>query len=131
MKKSKYIKAKTTRKVIVEKLVDSTMLFKLTVNYKHSKKDTDGKRRNYYMYFLNNILIFQQKVPFDDTYQAGHGNRTYIKNEYLFNGNLHQERSLIYNDPNPRLVKYPISKLRLQALNVPSDLKISVSDWIK
>jgi hypothetical protein len=126
MRKSTHVK--TTRKVIVEKTIDSTVLFKLTLKYKHSEKCNDKKRRNYLLYFLNDVLILKQKSPYDETYQMGHGNRTYMNNTYLFNGNLHQERSLIYNAVNPRKVKYPISKIRLHALNVPPDLKIPLSD---
>ncbi len=126
MRKSTHVK--TSRKVIVEKTVESTTLFKLTAGFQHSIKCKDGKRRSYYLYFLNNVLILKQKRPFDETAERGWDGKVWISNEYLLNGNLHQERRSNWNDPTPRMVKYPVSKIKLGALNVPKDLKIKLSE---
>jgi len=122
MRKSTHVK--TTRKVITEKITEPTKLFKLTIKYQHSLKGKDGKKRNYYLFFLNDVLILKQKSPFDETMEHGYP-KLYLQNVYLFKGSIHQERVMIF-DQIPRSVKYPVSKARLQALNVPSDLKIEL-----
>lgn len=126
MRKSTYVP--TNREVIIEKTINPETRFVLTCQYQHSKKCKDGKRRNYWLYFLNNVFIFKQKIPYDPSYEWGYQGKTYRRNVYLLNGKIHQERSVNYNDPNPRLVKFPISKIRLQSLNVPPELKINLSE---
>ena len=46
--------------------------FKLTSKYQHSKRLPNGTRRSILLYFLNDILIFKQKVPFDETAEYGY-----------------------------------------------------------
>lgn len=122
MKKSNHVK--TTRKVIIEKTTDSAKLFKFTIKYQHSVKGKDSKSRNYYLFFLNDVLILKQKSPFDSTMENGYA-KLYLLNVYLLKGNIYQERVMIF-DQIPRSVKYPVSKARLQALNVPYNLKIKL-----
>lgn len=112
------------------------MDFTLFRHYQHSKKCKDGKKRNYLIYFLNNIEILKQKMPYDENYDYGFQFRTYISNEYLLNGNLHQTRRYIRGpwwraltpkmDGKIRHVKYPISRKILNKLNVPKDLRIDI-----
>lgn len=125
MKKSKLVK--TSRKVILEKTVDSNSIFVLTIKGQHSKKCRDGKKRSFWLYYLNNILILKQKVPFDETSEYGWQNFIGLRNVYLLGNNLHQERIIGYRD-KIRTVKFPVSKTILQALNVPTDLKINLKD---
>lgn len=112
------------------------MEYKLTTHYQHSKKEGDGKRRNKLLFFLNGILIFEQKVPFDETYDHGYQNRTYITDIYLLDGNIYQKRQ--YNPSGAwwrsrnfkeakgkiREVKYPVSKKILSIFNIPKGMKI-------
>lgn len=101
------------------------MEYKLTSKYQHSKKGKDGKNKNYLLYFLNDILIFKQKMPFDENYEKGWENRTRISDVYLLNSELHQTRQVIGSD-KIRNVKYPISKKLLSQFNIPTGLKISI-----
>lgn len=123
MRKSTYVK--TSRKVIVEK-TSKEELFKLTRGFIHSKKCKDGKRRSFYLFFLNDVLILKQKRPFDEMGERGYDSKVSVRNVYLLDGKIHQERTAD-NDIAPRLVKYPVSKTKLQALNVPPDLKIELT----
>lgn len=109
------------------------MEYKLTKKFQHAKVLANGRRRSLLLYFLNNILLFTQKVPFDETGEPGTGKWMYT-NEYLFNGRIHQTRSnRKYNiskndwDIKSRDVTYPVSKKRLKELEVPIDLKIELS----
>ncbi len=96
-----------------------------------SKRCKDGKRRSYWLYFLNNVLIFKQKIPFDTNYERGWEHIVSRYNIYLLNNNIHQERHKGWagiEGNNIRAVKFPVSKEKLQALNVPKDLKIEISN---
>jgi rRNA maturation protein Nop10 len=68
------------------------MEFILTQKYQFRKKCKDGHRRNYLIYFLNDIQILKQKIPFDTSYKAGHDCRTHIDDDFLLNGCIHQKR---------------------------------------
>lgn len=109
------------------------MEYKLTTKFQHAKVLPNGKQRSLRLYFLNNVLLFTQKVPFDETSGYGVGKWSY-SNEYLFNGRIHQTRSnRKYNYENntveieSRDVTYPVSKRKLKELEVPNDLKIEVT----
>jgi hypothetical protein len=47
------------------------MEFKITTKYQHGVKSKNGRRINYRLYFLNDILIYRQRVPFDETIKQG------------------------------------------------------------
>jgi hypothetical protein len=68
------------------------MKYTLTHKYQFSKKCKDGHRRNFLIYFLNDIQILKQKVPFDETYRVGYDCKTQILDEFLLNGSIHQMR---------------------------------------
>ena len=109
--------------------------FILTSRIQHSKKCKDGRRRNYYLYYLNGILIFKQKAPFDENWDYGYQYQTRRSNCYILNCNLYQTRT---NDTSSawwrgpgydkktkvRDVRYPISKKTLEQFNIPIDFKI-------
>ena len=107
------------------------MEYTLTCKTQYSKKCADGKSRNFLLYFLNNVQILKQKIPFDKSIDAGHDRRTAIYDDYLLNGRIYQTRT---SDcwcgktelGKTRKVSFPVSKLKLQELNVPINLKISV-----
>jgi len=73
------------------------------------------------LYFLNDILIFKQKSPFDETSEYGCG-KWHYSNEYLLNGKLYQTR---FDENKSRNVSYPVSQKNLTQFNIPKDLKIS------
>ncbi len=104
----------------------------LTSHYQHSKRGKDGKARNYIIYFLNDVEILKQKVPFDEKYELGFQNRTHFKNTYLLNGKLYQTREKSYSTKEARDVCFPISKKKLSQFDIPKDLKIEMKDgWKK
>jgi hypothetical protein len=98
--------------------------FKLTFNVQHSKRCKDGKRRNILQYFLNNQLIFEQKYPYDETYDYGYQYRTDIYQEYILNGYLYQKRKHDEKENKIRLVRYPLSQKKLEKFNIPENLII-------
>ena len=109
------------------------MEFQLISKYQYSKKCNDGKQRNFILFFLNNILIFKQKVPFDPSYDKGYDRVTDIYDVYILNGNIHQTRSNKWYcgqkdrpEGKERQVKFPLSKNRLSEFNIPKDLKIEI-----
>lgn len=97
------------------------MEFILTCKVKHSVKCKDKKRRNFLLYFINGVLILKQKYPFNEQYDYGFQYRTDICDEYILNGKMYQTRS------EDRQCVYPISKKVLAKLNIPDDLKITIS----
>lgn len=101
---------------------------KLTSHYQHAKVGKDGKSRNYMIYFLNDIEIFKQKVPFDTDYDHGFQNRTRFKNTYLLNNKLYQTRIKSSSSEEARNVSFPVSKKRLEQFNIPKDLKIEMKN---
>ena len=113
---------------------------KLTMTYQHSKHCTDGKRRNYYIYFLNGVEILRQKAPYDETMDHGYGSGTHVDDVYLHNGNIHQTRqysgnsgtwwraSRVRDKGKIRNVKFPVSKKILTELGVSKGDKILLSE---
>lgn len=101
------------------------MEYKLTSKYQHSKHLKNDTRRCILLYFLNNVLIFKQKMPFDENMEYGY-NKQHISEDYLLNGRIHQTRSRVYGK-NIRNVSYPVSKKILESFNIPIDLKIEKS----
>ena len=99
------------------------MMLKLESKSKINKHCKDGKDRSYITYFLNNVQILQQKLPFNENYEKGFDHRTHIDNEYILNGKMYQTR---YDaDTNKvRHVSFPLSKIKLKELNVPHNFKI-------
>jgi hypothetical protein len=111
------------------------MNFKLTSNWQYSHHDKDGCHRNYLSFYLNDILILKQKIPFDTDYEHGFDERTSIYDAYLLNGKLHQKRCRNYGCGHPdnnkteiREVSYPISKKILAQFNIPQDFRIDTSN---
>lgn len=99
------------------------MEFILTTKAQFSKHCPDGKRRNFLLHFLNDILILKLKIPYDDgNYSNGHDRRTSFSEIYLLNGKIYQTRT---NDSKiVRHVKFPVSKKILSTFNIPTNLKI-------
>jgi len=111
--------------------------YKLTVHTQHSKKGRDGRRRNYWLYFLNDVLILKQKAPFDEKWDHGWQYQTARSACFLLNGNLYQTRTIktplawwrgpgVDKTPKIREVRYPISKKILEQFNIPPDTKIEL-----
>jgi hypothetical protein len=112
------------------------MDYKLTSKYQHAKVLPNGKRRSVRLYFLNDIQIFKQKVPFDETSEYGAG-KWLFKNEYLLNGYIYQTRrdnnswdfiSKSWIDGKSRDVHFPVSKRTLEPFNIPNDIKIDLTE---
>lgn len=59
------------------------MNYVLTQNYQYSKRCNDGKNRNFLTFFLNDVEIFKQKIPFDTRFERGFDRRTGISNIYI------------------------------------------------
>jgi hypothetical protein len=109
-------------------------MYKLTSKSQYSHHDKDGAYRNHILYFLNNVLIFKQKLPFDTNLELGFDRRTSIFDEYILNGKMYQKRikwegcSHSNNDKTEiREVSFPLSKKRLEEFNIPIDFKVIVS----
>jgi len=96
---------------------------KLTSKAQFSKTGKDGKQRNFLSYFLDGVLIFKQKISFNEKMEHGFDRRTRIYDDYLLNGKIHQTRMNI-DTRKVREVYFPVSKEILKKLNVPKDLKI-------
>jgi hypothetical protein len=106
------------------------MEYKLTCKVQCSKKCADGKKRNYLLYFLNGVQILRQKFPYDEGYDKGFDKRTAIYDEYLLNGSLHQTRKHWHGcSQQPRQVRYPISKAKIQQFDIPQNHRIEISDY--
>lgn len=114
------------------------MDYKLTSKYQHAKVLPNGKRRSITLYFLNDIQIFKQKVPFDETSENGYA-KWHFKNEYLLNGYIYQTRwdngrwdrnegCLVGG--KSRDVHFPVSKRVLEPFNIPNDIKIDLIEKI-
>jgi hypothetical protein len=110
------------------------MEFKLTSKTQYSHHDKDGADRNYISYYLNDVLILKQKIPFDKDYEVGFDRRTSIYDTYLLNGKIYQKRCKNYGCFHPdndesevREVSFPISKEKLSEFNIPKDLMIAES----
>jgi hypothetical protein len=112
------------------------MDYKLTLKYQHAKRDKKGKCRDYYLYFLNDVLILKQKVPFNENWDSGWQHHTRLQDTHLLNGRIHQIRKTSmpgawwrgsqHFEDKVREVKFPISKKILEQFNIPKDLKISL-----
>ena len=98
-------------------------MFKLDYKAQINKHCKDGKDRSYLCYFLNDVKILQQKLPYNEEFECGSGHRTSIDDEYILNGKMYQTRYDI--DINKvRHVSYPLSKIKLKELGVPNNFKI-------
>ncbi len=111
------------------------MEYRLTSKYHHSKRLKNGTRRSILTFFINDIKIFEQKVPFNETAEYGI-NKWHIDNVYLLNGRLHQTRWSNDWDSKTnscvlttRDVTYPVSKKILESLGVPKDLKLEENKY--
>jgi len=107
------------------------MDFKLTSNFQYSHHDKDGADRNYLSFYLNDVLILKQKIPFDTEYEAGFDRRTSIYDVYLLNGRLYQKRRKNLGCGHPentktkvREIYFPIGRKILSQFNIPMDFKI-------
>lgn len=107
------------------------MDYRLTANTQFSHHDKDGRDRNYISYFLNDILIIKQKIPFDTNWESGFDRRVHIYDAYILNGKMYQKRQFSYgcgdsrNDKTEvRNVSFPLSKRVLSQFNIPKDFRI-------
>lgn len=110
------------------------MEFKLTSNFQYSHHDKDGCDRNYLSFYLNDILILKQKIPFDTNCEIGFDRKTSIYDVYLLNGRIYQKRTKHFGCLHPdndksevREVSYPLSKKILNQFDIPKDFKVYVS----
>ena len=99
------------------------MEYKLTTKCQHAKRLKNGKCRTLLLYFLNNVLIFKQKLPFDENMEYGY-TKCYIEDEYLLNNKIYQTRFIEHDGSDKRNVSYPVSKKMLSQFEIPTDLKI-------
>lgn len=105
------------------------MEYVFTSKAQYSHRDADGCSRNYLLFFLNNILIFKQKIPYQEGFDNGYDRRTSIYDCYILNGMLYQKRlnkAIKYDSSvqNIREVKFPLSKNLMKQFNIPKDFKI-------
>lgn len=112
---------------------------KLTMTTQHSKRCTDGKRRNFYIYFIDGVEILRHKAPYDDSMDHGYQYGTHVDDVYLYKGNIHQTRrysgngyawwrsSKVKGEGKVRNVKFPVSKKMLMELGVNKGDKILLS----
>ena len=113
-----------------ESLEDISEKLKLTATFQYSKTCKDKKQRNFVIFFLNDVQILKQKIPFDESYEHGFDRRTSFDNVYLLNNKLYQTRS-IWNgcgsgdNTKSRDVYFPVSKKILEQFNIPKDIKIT------
>lgn len=103
------------------------MEYSLTSKVKHAVHCSDNKDRNILCYYLNGVLIFKQKIPFDPTQNSGNQYQTRIKTEYLLNGKIYQTRSKL-GETKTRLVSFPVSKKVLSKFNIPLNFKITLNN---
>lgn len=99
------------------------MEFKLTSFYQYSHHDKDGRDRNYISFYLNDLLILKQKIPFDTNYERGFDRATSIYDVYLLNGKIYQKRKK-FDESEIREVSFPVRKKVLKQFNIPKDLLI-------
>lgn len=101
------------------------MSLKFTKKYQFSKHCKDGKDRNFVSYYINDVLIMKQKIPFDRQYEAGFDRTTLICNEYIINNRLYQTR-FKYEGCGTELtggreVKFPLSKKIMEQFDIEKD----------
>lgn len=106
------------------------MNYKLDVKYQHAKRLGNGKRRSILLYFINDVLVYKQKVPFDEKSEPGVA-KWNIDNKYILDGYLYQRRhDKDWDFINGRFsvksrdVKYPLSKSLLKDIGVPNGVKL-------
>jgi len=107
------------------------MEFKLTSKHQYSHHDKDGCDRNYLSFYLNDVLILRQKIPFDVNFDRGYDRITSIYDVYLLNGKLYQKRSKSFGCSHPdndksevREVSYPVSRKILEQFNIPKTHRV-------
>lgn len=98
------------------------MEYKLTLKAQFNKKHKDGKSRSYLIYFLNDVQVLKQKLPYEEDFEYGFQHRTGIEDVYLLNGRIYQTRIKF---GKKRLTSFPVSKKLLK--DIPNDLKIMLS----
>jgi carboxypeptidase C (cathepsin A) len=101
------------------------------MKYQHSKHCVDGKRRNYWIYFIDGVEILRQKVPFDENGEKGFDHFVGPKDVYLYDENIHQTRQIEWKGTDnykEREVKFPVSKQKLKELHIKKDDKILLTN---
>ena len=112
------------------------MEYKLTMKYQAIKKCPDKRRRNFYLFFLNGVLILRQKGSYyKNRFDAGFDGKNSIEGAYLLNGSIYQRRRGIcsYNhnthnwgEGKIREVRFSVSQKILKVLEVPKEMKIEL-----
>ncbi len=89
----------------------------MTVNnkYSHSVLCTDGRRRNFMRFFVNDIEILTLKWPYEENYEKGCQNRTDIQ-DICFNIETRYLHFTKIKGNKIRKVKYPVSKEKILKL---------------
>lgn len=85
--------------------------YNLTYKFKHTSK------RDYVVYYLNGIKIFEHKMPFDVCIRYNLHRSYDLEDKYILNNTL-------YRIKNDNVRKSPLSRNILAQFNIPKDLKI-------
>jgi len=110
---------------------------RLTSHIQLGKKCNDGKSRNFILFFLNDVQILKQKLPYEDDWERGFDKHTHFDDVYLLNGKIHQTRSknlrwcgspkYKFRNNKIRQVSFPVSKKKLNELGINPTQKIILS----
>ena len=106
------------------------------MKYQHSKKCTDKRRRDFYLFFLDDRLILRQKSPWKEGYDYGYDGKNSIVEAFYKDGSIHQKRREGVRrcgekyTPVDREVRFPVSQRILKELNIPKDSLIPLTSRI-
>lgn len=112
------------------------MEHKLTVKAQHSKKCSDGRRRNFFLFFIDDLLVMQQKIPYDETMEWGYDGVLHLEDVHYQNGRIHQTRvgrnkwsstEKRWIPGKKRKVHFPVSRKTLGDINLPEGIKIELT----
>jgi len=113
------------------------MEHKLTMTAQHSKRCSDGRRRNFFLFFIDGVQVMSQKIPYDETMEWGYDGTISLENVYYENGSIHQTRVGRHKwDPvkkawgagERRQVKFPVSRKFIGSLNLQKEIKIELTE---
>ena len=90
--------------------------YSLTYKFKHTSK------RDYVIYYLNDIKIFEHKMPFDVIIRYNLHRSYNLEDKYILNNTL-------YRIKNNNVRKSPLSRSVLASFNIPKYLKISATEY--
>ncbi len=103
----------------------------------HSKRCSDGRRRNFFLFFIDGVQVMSQKIPYDESMERGYDGTISLENVYYEKGSIHQTRVGRHKwDPvkkawgagERRQVKFPVSRKILKELSLPDEIKIELAN---